>query len=467
MGFVLSVLYLLTSYLAPKTLFGPLAGAHIELILAVMILFVSLPALFRSFILKTAQSVALIGLALAVFLSVLVASHWFGGAVHAFLDFIPSIFAYFLVCLHCTSSKRLKAIVLMLLFVCLFVTAQGALDLLRGVPEGGPTLSTAEGGLDLDQWNLEHPYLFVMRNNAGETFYRLRGLGKINDPNDFGQLVVCVIPLMFMFWRPQKRLLNAVRVILPVCLLLFGLFLTHSRGALLALTAVSIMAARRRIGTLPALLAAGALFLGAMALQFTGGRDISASAGEDRTALWGQGMQVLKSHPLFGVGFGNLGDYTDDHLTAHNSVIVCAAELGLFGLYFWCLFLFPTVRDALATASPTRMSEGELIVPEEEQSPPLRWKIEEVDKTEVNKMGRLMVLSLTGFLVAGWFLSRAWVITFFLLGGMAEVVFQMALQRGMIAPRLPLARVLGYAGGLATLLLLLMYIMIRFLNLMH
>ena len=50
-----------------------------------------------------------------------------------------------------------------------------------------------------------------------------------------------------------------------------------------------------------------------------------------------------------------------------------------------------------------------------------------------------MVLSLTGFLVAGMFLSRAYVLTLFLLGGMAEVVYEMALRRGMIAPRLTLA----------------------------
>ena len=40
----------------------------------------------------------------------------------------------------------------------------------------------------------------------------------------------------------------------------------------------------------------------------------------------------------------------------------------------------------------------------------------------------------------GWFLSRAFVMTFFMLGGMVEVVYQMALDRGMIAPRLRLGR---------------------------
>jgi O-antigen ligase len=290
-------------------------------------------------------------------------------------------------------------------------------------------------------------------------------LGQINDPNDFGQLLVCVIPLAFIFWRPKKTLLNIAGVILPISALVFGVYLTHSRGALVALVAVAFVAVRRRIGTLPSLLLAGVLFAAAMAMQFTGGRGISAESGLDRTALWGESLQLLKSHPLFGVGFGNLPDYLGH--TAHNSIAVCAAELGLFGLYFWSLFLFPTLRNVLAIASPAKVSEGEPVVVEEELFPQMTSKIQEIDKAEVNRIGRLLVLSLTGFLVGGWFLSRAFVLTLFLLGGMAEVVYEMALQRGMIAPRMRLQSVLPYAAGLAFLLVLVMYIMLRILNLMH
>jgi O-antigen ligase len=466
MGFVLSILYFVTYYLTPAYIFRPLADAHVEVIIVALALIVSLPALMKSFLLKNPQSLALMGLATAVFMSELIGRHWAGGAVKEFFAFLPNGIAYILVCLHCNSKRRLQILTFVLLFICLLVIAHGYFDLLHGVPASAPPPGTGFGD-PLESGATASPYLMRQMNNLGDWTYRLQGLGALNDPNDFGQLLVSFIPLMFIFWRTKKMITNVVLVILPAGALLFGVFLTHSRSALVALTAVAVIAARRRIGTLPAIMLAGCLFLAAMALQFTGGRNISASAGEDRTALWGQGMQVLKSHPLFGVGYEGLPDYTDDHLTAHNSVIVCASELGLFGLYFWCLFLFPTVRDALASASPARTSEGVLIVPEEEQFPQPGWKIEEIDKTEVNRLGRLMVLSLTGFLVAGWFLSRAWVMTFFLLGGMAEVVFQMALQRGMIAPRLPLKRVLGYAGGLAISLLLVMYIMIRFLNLMH
>jgi hypothetical protein len=230
--------------------------------------------------------------------------------------------------------------------------------------------------------------------------------------------------------------------------------------------AVAVVAARRRIGTLPALLIAGGLFVGAMALHFTGGRAVSVNAGEDRTALWGESLQLLKAHPFFGVGFGNLTDYLGGQ-TSHNSVAVCAAELGMFGLFFWCLFLLPTVRDALVIASPAQVSEAEPVEPEEELLPLSARKIEVIDRAEVNHLGRLLVLSLTGFLVAGWFLSRSFVMTFFLLGGMVEVVYEMALRRGMVAPRLRLARVLPYAGILAVLLILVMYIMLRIVNMMH
>jgi O-antigen ligase len=245
------------------------------------------------------------------------------------------------------------------------------------------------------------------------------------------------------------------------------MFLTHSRGALLALGAMGMVAGRRRIGTLPALLLTGGFIVGAMALHFTGGRDISAETGADRTALWSEGLQLLKSHPLFGVGAGNMPNLTESHHTAHNSVVVCAAEMGLVGLYFWSLFLFSTVRDALTIASSKNVSEGAPTIAEETLFPQVTRAVEEVSKLEVNRMGRLLVLSFTGYLVAGWFLSRAIVMTLFLLGGMVEVVYEMALRRGMVAPRMRLARTLRYAGGLAVVLLLAMYITLRAVNLAH
>lgn len=447
MGFALTMLYFVTTYLGTETVFGPLAAYHVELIIAALVLLVSLPSLSRSFIFKTPQSLALVGLAGAVFFSMLMTG-WVGGAVQAFQDFIPSAFGYFLVCVHCNSKRKLKIIALLLLFVCFFIIARGSIEL-RSIPHDTKDLP----------WHYSTAYLLGQRTADGDLLLRLRGRGFINDPNDFAQLIVCLIPLQFIFWRPKRKARNTLVVLLPVCILIYGAFLTHSRGCLLAFVAIAIVAARRRLGTIPSLLLAGGLFLASSRLGFTGGRSVSAGAGEDRMMLWAESIGLLKSHPLFGVGFGQLPNYLGH--TAHNSIMVCAAELGMFGLYFWSMFLLPTLRDTLALASPDKVREGEAIASKDELFPSATRPKEEIDKAEINRLGRLILLSFTGFLVTGFFLSRAFVLTFFLLGGVAEVVYESALQRGMIPARLRLDRVLLYAAGLAPALVLAVYILAK------
>ena len=44
------------------------------------------------------------------------------------------------------------------------------------------------------------------------------------------------------------------------------------------------------------------------------------------------------------------------------------------------------------TASPTKVTEGEPIAPEESQFPQPAWKIEELDKAEINRLGQLVVV---------------------------------------------------------------------------
>lgn len=461
MGFVLSILYLVIYYLTPAYLLGPLADLHVQVILAALVFLVSVPALFRSFLLRNPQSLALIGLAFAVALSVAFGQRWVGGGVRAFLNFIPNGLAYFLICLHFNSKKKLQILVLALLTVCLIVITLGYRDLRRGVAADNPPPGVGLG-LPQEAGATASPYIIRQQNDSGQWTYRIEGLGEINDPNDFGQLIVCVIPLTFIFWRPRKLATNILFVILPICVLVFGVFLTHSRGALLAMTAIGIVSGRRRIGTIPAVLLAGVLFTTAMAFQFTGGRDISASSGEDRTDLWGESLQLMKTHPLFGVGYGSLPDYLGH--TAHNTIAVCAAETGIFGLFFWSLFLFPTFRDTLWVASPSHVNEGEPIPLDTGPLPHSANTIETIDKTEINRLGGLLILSFTGFLVAGWFLSRAFVLTLFLIGGIAEAVYQMALQRGMIAPRLPLGPMALRSLGMAVSLVLVLYTMLRVLH---
>jgi hypothetical protein len=168
--------------------------------------------------------------------------------------------------------------------------------------------------------------------------YRIRGLGLINDPNDFGQLLVCVTPLLFFFWRAKK--------------LVFNIVLRRLAG---------VRAADRRLPY--------ALARGTAGPDGHGGRGGAAAhrhafprwywqsrsslepwrctspAGEisrpnrARTArrCGVKGWKSSRPIPCSEWASETWGTTPRTHQTAHNSVVVCAAELGLFGLYFWSL----------------------------------------------------------------------------------------------------------------------------------
>ena len=472
MGFVLALFYLMVAFLSTRTVFGPIAQYHVEEILALVVFSVSVPALTRTFAQKTIQTFALAGLAIAVILSMLIGKAFVHGAVHEFGDFIPNAFAYFLVVLHCRTKLRLQILVLLLFSVSTFVIVKGTIQLQTISPfqyfhpqsdDDDFSFQDADPDIQVDTSPVD---MYLMPQIGGEgIIWRLKGQNFIGDPNDFGQLLVCLLPLTFLFWRPKSFVLNLAIVLPMVATIGFGIYLTHSRGALLAVMGVVIVAFRRRIGTIPSVVLGAGLFAAAMAMHATGGRDISADAGADRTARWGEGLGLLKLHPIFGAGFNQMSDIIGK--TAHNSIIVCAAELGFFGLFCWSLFLLPTVRDAMAVASDTGLTDAAPLPVDESPYAYITPMTEKLDKKAIGDMGRLIFFSLVGFLICAMFLSRAFVMTFFLLGGMAEVVFQMALDRGMIAPRLPFGKSAVYSGILSLLLVPGMYVIVRILNLGH
>jgi O-antigen ligase len=485
MGLFLTLLFILTAYLGPETLFGPIAQYHIETIIAALALGSSLLSMKSPGTFRMPQSFALVGMCFAVLLSFIF--NGLGGlAITGMLAFLPNAFTYYLVVMNFRKKKHLQMVTLVLLAASTFTIYMGYTALQAG--------------------NLLSPYLVGQGNDEGEHISRLRGLAFINDPNDFAQLMVSLIPLLFLFWKKGKTFRNVVLVLPLVVLLMFGLYLTHSRGAIIAFIAICIFAFRRKIGTIPSLVVAGALFAGFTAVGWSGGREVSVEAGAGRMEAWAVGLDLIKQHPIFGVGFDRFAEY--NMITAHNTVVVCCAELGTIGLFFWVMFILPTIRDTIAgsalpkkikepdqmeiqlaraaearatastslratqaslTAEPTRT--GVLDPPElpaarrapahlrnEEESIP---SDELLPKEEIQHIMRLQMLSLIGFLVAGWFLSRAYTMTLFIYGGMVQVIYRMALNEGFVPPRLEMPRLIRLSAISVVGLIFLVYMMLR------
>lgn len=225
-------------------------------------------------------------------------------------------------------------------------------------------------------------------DDSGLYIWRVRSLGFLNDPNDFAQAMVAALPLLWMNVRHARWLLNLFTFALPAMALLYATYLTHSRGAVVALGVVILLGLRRVIGPVRTGVFVGVALAALVATSFGGGRGFTSQeeSAADRIEAWWTGLNLLRSYPVFGAGFDNFTDH--HHLTAHNSFVLCFAELGVLGLFAWVGLL---VVAYLGLARAARVTDGA----EDTGVPSAR-------------LAELLRSSLLGFLAAAWFLSRTY-----------------------------------------------------------
>ncbi|MHB8499935.1 MAG: O-antigen ligase family protein [Candidatus Acidiferrales bacterium] len=325
MGFALTILYIVVTIISPEQFGKAWASYHALMYLAGITVLASLPSLATyKFWKSSVQTFLLLGFIGAISLSE-VANGWLGGVLESWRIFLPSAAVFFFIVVNVTTIRRLKIATLATVASCLIVTVEALCGYYAGF----------QGEMFILRTNIYSPHDDVIGQLA-----RIRGAGFLSDPNDLAQILLIALPLVFIAWRRGRMATNFLVVLLPAALLLWTTFLTHSRGGLLALGAVALMAARKKIGTTASTALAAIFIFGMLALDFTGGRGISAADGADRLEAWANGLEMFKSAPLFGIGFNNFTDLYE--ITAHNSFVLCLAELGLLGSTLWMALLVTT-----------------------------------------------------------------------------------------------------------------------------
>jgi putative inorganic carbon (HCO3(-)) transporter len=429
MGFWITIAYIILTYLSPDSLVPSLAPYRPVLILGICGLLASAFTLVsgKSPLLRARQTYLMFGLILAVFVSE-IAHLWLGGVLFAADVFFPSAILYFLVVINVNNWQRLRVIVVTVVVSAFILLGQ---SLWAYYHYNG----------------FESAFVFQQPLYSGETFLgfvpRIRSVGALSDPNDFAQFLLVTVPLLGLLWRPGKLRRNLIVVVLTA-LVLFGTFLTHSRGGLVAFIILLLVLLRRRIGHISSAVITGGTFMAALALNFTGNRAISIDAGMDRLGIWSDGLALFKQSPLFGVGFGQF-TATGAH-TAHNSFLLCFSELGLFGFFFWTGLLVVTVLElndylkaarqephpAHAASSPQRLLNSRerptnLASISHESSPSdCLASSARLDSAGFCRWAQALRLSFLAFIITGWFLSRTYVTTLYILIAMAVVLKSLA-----------------------------------------
>ncbi len=379
MALFLTLLCIALSYFSPEEIVPAWAPYHIQQFLIGGALFVSVFFfnINRGGI-KSNQSILMVGFWFAVVMSVL-SKGWFGASLTYFTNFGVIVAIYFLVSLNAFTLSRIKILCAVVSLCALVMGIEGIMAFHNG----------------FDQEKLM----------IGD---RVRGYGILGDPNDFAQFLLIGMAFLGMWWRKRKRLRNLVFVLVPASVFMYAIYLTSSRGAMFGIVSIVFVVSAKRMNKGLALLMAGVIFAILMAAHFGGGREISLSEGSaaGRVIAWGSGIDQLKNHPLFGTGFGEFTNYND--LTAHNSFVLCFAELGFFGYFFWMALLITTIvgLEALTKAPPPKPDRI----------------AEDVDFL---RCVTVMRAALYTFLATAWFLSRTYQDTLYIILALAGVLICM------------------------------------------
>ncbi len=313
-----------------------------------------------------------------------VVNGWAGGALVVFSTFAPVVLAFVLLSNAANTRKRMR-MTMGVFTICAAVLA------LHGIDQS--LTGTGWTGMGMSQ----------------ET--RIQYVGIFNDPNDLGMLFVMCLPMPF-YLASRGGLLGLRRVFwwTAAGLMLWGIFLTDSRGTLLAVVAIlGIYIWWKRGPVTAGLLGAGAL-AAMMALPSRMQElDVSEESAAGRVDSWYEGLQMFINDPLFGVGAGNYTDYNP--LTAHNSFVLVLAETGIIGFTIWLAIVGYSFRMMW-----TVMHRGEQIM--DDVPADVADEIVVGEWRDDSAMTLTLLLSLTGFFVASFFLSRSYVVILYLLVAM-------------------------------------------------
>ena len=375
MLFFLLCIYITFYYIRPFDWMESLQNVPIYRILGIItivILFLyTLVGKIRPFRFKT--DVMMCGFVCAIILSH-VSHGWYGGAYSSFIQFLPSLTGYFLVAHALDSKKKAHHFISLLTGLTTFLAFEACLQSIHGVASGS-LAPMIQNGYD---------------NGIRIDIPRAIWYGPFHDPNDLGLALVLPIPFLL------DRILNRKFLVGILCfpLLLSGIYLTNSRGAMLALIAsffvYFVMRFRSKKGVALGLVLAALLIIfgPSRAGQIT--HEDSSSYG--RVEAWYAGFQMFKSNPVFGVGQGSYTEGADR--TAHNSYMLVLAEEGLFGSFFFIGLFFYPLRWAKLN---------------------LLQKVESPEEETHRCLLSAAIASLIGLMTSMFFLSRSYILLPFMM----------------------------------------------------
>jgi len=303
-------------------------------------------------------------------------------------NFLDKLIIHFLIVGSVLSVRRVKNFIWLLFGLSAVLAIQGIIQFHMGVGLGGQTM--IEG--------------------------RIRSIGFFADPNDLAQALVLLFPFLLMYMFERSSPLQKIPCAILSALFLYAIYLTNSRGGMLSLATVGMLFFRRKMGNLVGAIVAVVLIAALIVAGPSRMSTISAdeASAEGRLDAWVSGLQMFKANPLFGVGIGQFTEY--HRRVAHNSFVHGLAEIGFVGMFFWIGMIYMAFRYLHFVQKRTRMAgqshaaTGEMSAYTDEHTGTL---------PALSSLSSALQISLIGYLIAAFFLSRTYNLILFMLLALA------------------------------------------------
>jgi hypothetical protein len=228
---------------------------------------------------------------------------------------------------------------------------------------------------------------------------RVRWRGTLGDPNELALALGAFMPLSLAFASTSRRAWTRAAAAAALALSLITVVLSGSRGGQLVVLTVFAVYFVRRYG-LRGAIGAAALALPVVLLGGRSGEEADSSSLE-RIDLLYEGMDMIRDYPILGVGTGQFTDHAFNGMTAHNSYVLAAAELGLPGSVLWMMLVYTSMKIPWVVAM---------------RPPP------ELDP-RVRAFALALVVAFAGMLVGVFFLSFCYKAILFVFFGMSGALY--------------------------------------------
>lgn len=240
-------------------------------------------------------------------------------------------------------------------------------------------------GIGWAQQGLHTGNLITQEQAFGQDGYgnRVFWLGDWDGPNVLALVYLVSIPFCMEFvLKKGSSVISKALYSASFLLLVYGVYLTNSRGGFLTLVVIAGLYYVLRFGKVKGAIAAVIVVLALLAFSPSrmSALDSEESSAHERTWLWEQGLNMLREKPIFGIGKGQFNKHAE--LIAHNNFVDIMTETGTLGLFVYIALAYLSIKGAYIVHKHSRNIEA---------------------KSELSSLSRAAIVSAIGFFAATFF----------------------------------------------------------------